>query len=917
MLNKPAGCDGCSLWGDGRGFSRPEGTGSIGVLVVGEALGRNEEVDSLPFRPYAEAGAVLERAFTRSGYSREQFRLWNIVACRPPRDHLEGASYEVGAIEHCRVHFDRVVEETKPKVILALGNIPLRTLTGMAGRYQTITHVRGYILDCARYEIPVLPTMHPSYIRRGGMSQFGVLAHDLAKAVDVAVNGIPKRRPIHYVEHPSPDDARKFLELVRRYGPEGSRILTYDIETETSKDLAEDERGDDPSQKITQIQFSLKAGTGIAFPWEEPYTTISKAILETPGITIAGFNSWDYDDSRLRRYGIAVPLDRSHDLMWAWHHLQPDLPANLQFVASFYGMDFPWKHLGDSRPRYYGCADVDAPQRIIEKVFDDLRKRKVDRGYNRHVLQLWPVLARAADRGVPINDDARQQFGVELSAQKSETLKEMQSMVPDEILNVQPKLGYKRTPKDTTGMVERTFIDMVPAPCECVSAKRAKLPPSADLLSPHDLATFGLISPDPKCAICKGKGVDKSNPVQANVTRWCKLKPFVPSSGANGQLIRYMKHKSHKVPRDFKTEKETTNKQELERLHRKTKDPIYLRVMEYREFEKMKSTYVEGWKPSDDGHVHTTFTFRPATGQLSSRGPNIQNAPKHDPRGTGLADRFRAIIEAPPGHRIVELDYKSFHALTLGFEANDPNYMRLARLDIHSFLTAHMLKLPEADQLLSWPDDKLRDYLKWVKSDKKRKFTRDFKAKRAILGYGFGLQYRKLYDLNRESFNNQAEAKRTIEMLDRKFPVTAAFRNTIRMRAHRESFLLSRHGYLRYFFDVYRWNSKRGSYIPGEDSEKSIAYLPANDAFGHIKDAMLRLEDNGWNERAGFFNQIHDSLLFCVPDPLFDEAVPAIHAEMSKPSEILVDDVTAPGGLHCAVSVGVGRSWEKMEEIEV
>ncbi len=62
--------------------------------------------------------------------------------------------------------------------------------------------------------------------------------------------------------------------------------------------------------------------------------------------------------------------------------------------------------------------------------------------------------------------------------------------------------------------------------------------------------------------------------------------------------------------------------------------------------------------------------------------------------------------------------------------------------------------------------------------------------------------------------------------------------------------------------------------VPGDDAEACIAFLPANDAFGHIKDAMLRLEAQGWNERARLINQIHDALMFEIPDNLMDEAYP-------------------------------------------
>ncbi len=52
------------------------------------------------------------------------------------------------------------------------------------------------------------------------------------------------------------------------------------------------------------------------------------------------------------------------------------------------------------------------------------------------------------------------------------------------------------------------------------------------------------------------------------------------------------------------------------------------------------------------------------------------------------------------------------------------------------------------------------------------------------------------------------------------------------------------------------WDAAKQKWVPGDDAEACIAFLPANDAFGHIKDAMLRLEGLGWNERARLINQM-------------------------------------------------------------
>src|SRR5207237_164717 len=112
-------------------------------------------------------------------------------------------------------------------------------------------------------------------------------------------------------------------------------------------------------------------------------------------------------------------------------------------------------------------------------------------------------------------------------------------------------------------------------------------------------------------------------------------------------------------------------------------------------------------------------------------------------------------------------------------------------------LAAHMVRDPKASQCLGWPDGELREYLGWIK--KEHKFVRDYKAKRAILGYGFGMGWKKLYDMNKESFENQRDAKRTVDMLNAIFPVAAAWRDAIRQKSHDQGFLISRHGYIRYF----------------------------------------------------------------------------------------------------------------------
>ena len=840
ILSKPSTCQGCLLYGDGRGFSRNEGSGTNGILVVGEALGHNEKQDGLPFRPYAQSGSLLERALKRCGLSRDQFHITNIVRCQPPHDHLAGAHYEFDAIQHCRQYLVETLRTFKPRVILALGGTAARELTGLSGAKQGVSFIRGYAVPSSIPEAqgaPVVSTFHPSFLRQGKPTYFGVLANDLMKAVSIAKHGMPKPVETNYQTRPSLDDALSFEQRCRS---EQGRWLTYDIETPNSAEMSEDERDEERSFDIQQIQFSLGVGEGIAFPAQPEFLDVARRIMAFDHPK-AGFYNHLFDDGRLRANGFTFGGPPPHDLYEMWHHMQPDLPANLQFVASFYGMDQPWKHLYGVDLALYGCADVDAPHRILALLPDQLRKRGLWDGYERLVYRVRPILDRMSERGIPINDERRRAFGAELDAAASEVDAEMQALVPDEIKNVHPKQGYKKVPKVLDGLIEREFD---------------------------------------------------------GAKRWCRLEPFKVSSQ---QLIRYMKHKGHPVPMNIKKGRETSEAKELERLAKKTHDPLYRKVIWYREVRLMKSTFVDGWQPSErDGRVHSTFTFAPATLQLSSRDPNVQNAPEHEKEGrtTGLADKFQRIIEAPNGYKIVSFDHKSFHALTLAHLAGDKDYMRIVRLDVHSFLASQFLRLAPAHKLLDMPDEELRQFLAAVK--KNHRAIRDGKAKRTILGWGFGMQKRTLYNTYMESFSSEAEAGQMIQLLEASFPKTVKWRKQIQLKAHYDTYLINSFGAIRWFWDVFNFGPN-GQLRNGEQAEQAIAYLPASNAFGMMREEALEMKARGLDEHYGLVNNVHDAWKFVCRDDLVEECLHTIKPLMEAPSKTF-------GGLWCAVQPSVGQN---------
>ena len=294
---------------------------------------------------------------------------------------------------------------------------------------------------------------------------------------------------------------------------------------------------------------------------------------------------------------------------------------------------------------------------------------------------------------------------------------------------------------------------------------------------------------------------------------------------------------------------------------------------------------------------------------------------------------------------LIAFDYKSFHVLTLGFEAKCSRYMRMARLDMHSyFALAGLLRVEDPAKLEELPDDKLRAKLRWYrKSDATYaeyggltfEQIRNEKAKRATLGIGFGQMEYSLYRLNPESFDSPREARTVLDALNTLFPKPEAWRHAIRLKADADHQLISRHGFVRHFWDVFHRrpvaenyqpkglervfvnakDGKRWIVHPGDDHEACIAFLPANDAFGTIRAAMVRIGERGLDERYGLINQIHDSLVFDCARARSDECIADIRGEMEKANPLLTDAEVAPDGLACAVDVKAGRNLAEMEEV--
>lgn len=131
------------VFGDGNPHAR--------VLIVGEAPGKNEDLQGKPF--VGAAGKFLDELLEEAGLKREEVFIANVLKCRPPSNRNPQAD----EIEACAPFLREQTQSIDPWIIVTMGNFAtqfiLRTGTG-------ITRLRGTVQQTGRFV--VLPVFHPA-----------------------------------------------------------------------------------------------------------------------------------------------------------------------------------------------------------------------------------------------------------------------------------------------------------------------------------------------------------------------------------------------------------------------------------------------------------------------------------------------------------------------------------------------------------------------------------------------------------------------------------------------------------------------------------------------------------------------------------------------------------------------------------
>jgi len=153
-------CTRCPLSEKRKNVVFGEGSAEARVMFVGEGPGAEEDRTGRPF--VGQAGKLLDGMIAALGLKRSEVYIANVVKCRPPRNR--DPKPEEMAV--CSEFLHRQIDLIRPEVIVPLGRIAARHLTGSD---RSMGALRG---RWGRFRgIPLLPTYHPAYLLRSPLEK--------------------------------------------------------------------------------------------------------------------------------------------------------------------------------------------------------------------------------------------------------------------------------------------------------------------------------------------------------------------------------------------------------------------------------------------------------------------------------------------------------------------------------------------------------------------------------------------------------------------------------------------------------------------------------------------------------------------------------------------------------------------------
>jgi DNA polymerase-1 len=299
-------------------------------------------------------------------------------------------------------------------------------------------------------------------------------------------------------------------------------------------------------------------------------------------------------------------------------------------------------------------------------------------------------------------------------------------------------------------------------------------------------------------------------------------------------------------------------------------------ILDFRELQKLKSTYVDALPQlisPKTGRIHTSFMQAvTATGRLSSKDPNLQNIPIRTPRGREIR---KAFIPRDENFQILSADYSQIELRIMAAFAQDEAMLNAFNngIDVHKATAAKVFKV-SLDEVTS-------------------------ELRRRAKAVNFGIIYgQSAFGLAGSLGISRTEAKEIIDQYFVEFPGVKAFMDTTITNARELGYVETVLGRRRYLRDILSANMNERSF-----AERNAINAPIQgSAADMIKVAMIQIQAfiERENLKSRMILTVHDELVF-------DAHVSEIDYLRSHIDEIMCNALDL--GVKIETGIGVGMNW--------
>ena len=304
----------------------PVGPTDAEIILVGEAPA-NEEINYKPPTPFVgSAGEHLNRFLLMAGLFRGELYITNILKHQAPGNKITRVSPEILHMGQLEL-IAEINALPNPKILVALGDYALKTLTDKSG----ITNFRGSVLhpkDSIKHDCIVIPTFHPS-IMHYNYNVWPLIVADLMRVKSLKDKDFQFEFPTYnFILRPNLDRIIKTLEMLQELNPP---IVVIDVET--------------PHALLSCIGLAWSRQDSISIPFYmgngSNYWTLSEEMIiweklaeVLPELNLAGQNVlFDWEVMHDHKIHLKMP---KWDSMLMHACLYSELPHNLETIVSIY-----------------------------------------------------------------------------------------------------------------------------------------------------------------------------------------------------------------------------------------------------------------------------------------------------------------------------------------------------------------------------------------------------------------------------------------------------------------------------------------------------------------------------------------------------------------------------------------------------